>query len=84
MVSLCQVWHINSPRVLELARRYFGCDTLEALPLMGDNVLGASQRGSHWETRIMNDEFMAYGEGSMVSSMTIAVMEVRLPRAAPV
>jgi hypothetical protein len=29
---------------------------------MGDNVLGASQRGSHWETRIMNDEFMAYGQ----------------------
>jgi hypothetical protein len=29
-----QVWHIASPRVLELARSYFGCGTLEALPGM--------------------------------------------------
>ena len=52
-----------SERTLTVARSYFGCGSLDALPLMGENQLGDSSRGSHWETRIMNDEFMAYGEG---------------------
>ena len=37
------------------------------LPLMGENQLGDASRGSHWETRIMADEFMSYGEGGAVS-----------------
>ena len=59
-----RVWFVVSPRTLAAARAYFNCSTLKRLPLMGENQLGAASRGSHWETRIMNDEFMAYGEGA--------------------
>jgi hypothetical protein len=69
------VWHVVSERTVEVARQYFNCSSLTAVPLMGENQLGDGSRGSHWETRIMNDEFMAYGEGSMVSDMTLALME---------
>jgi hypothetical protein len=57
------VWKVVSERTLEVARAFFDCPGLTALPLMGENPLGEHSRGSHWETRIMNDEFMAYGEG---------------------
>ena len=69
------VWFVTSQRTLDVARDFFGCPDLDGLPLMGDNQLGTGSRGSHWETRIMNDEFMAYGDGSMVSGMTIAMLE---------
>lgn len=69
------VWFVTSERTLRVARDYFGCPELDGLPLMGDNQLGTGSRGSHWETRIMNDEFMAYGDGSDVSGMTIAMLE---------
>ncbi len=69
------VWFITSERTLAVAREYFGCPDLDGLPLMGDNQLGSESRGSHWETRIMNDEFLAYGSGDVVSSLTLAVFE---------
>ena len=47
------IWHVVSERTLQVARDYFDCPDLRALPLMGENVLGRSSRGSHWETRIM-------------------------------
>ena len=74
-----QIWHVISPRALDVASLYFNCSALRngamGLPLMGENPLGESSRGSHWETRIMTDEFMAYGEGASVSAITLAVME---------
>ena len=70
-----EIWVVVAPRVLEKAREFFGCPTLDALPLMGRNQLGDASRDSHWETRIMNDEFMAYGEGGQISAMTLAMME---------
>ena len=51
------------PRVqCRLSSRLTALITSELLSnqLMGENVLGRASRGSHWETRIMNDEFMAY------------------------
>ena len=45
------IWHVISDRTLTVARDYFDCPTLDALPLMGENLLGRSSRGSHWETR---------------------------------
>jgi hypothetical protein len=69
------VWYVTSSRTLQVARGYFGCQSMTGVPLMGENQLGPGSRGSHWETRIMNDEFMAYGEGSKVSALTIAMME---------
>ena len=73
--STDEIWMVVSKRTIDAARTYFNCPNLTRLPLMGENQLGASSRGSHWETRIMNDEFMAYGEGSSVSAITLAVME---------
>ena len=78
-----ELWFVVSERALVAARSYFNCSTIgdgsnpdfPGLPLMGENQLGSSSRGSHWETRIMNDEFMAYGEGSSVSAITLAIME---------
>ena len=69
------VWYVTAPRTLSVARTYFNCSSLTALPLMGENMLGASQRGSHWETRIMNDEFMAYGSNHVISAFTLAMLE---------
>ena len=50
------IWVVKAERVLAKAREFFGCPTLESLPLMGYNQLGEGSRDSHWETRIMNDE----------------------------
>ncbi len=64
------VWFAVGPRTLVAAARFFNCSGLDRLPLMGENQLGESSRGSHWETRILNDEIMAYGEGKMVSDVS--------------
>jgi len=69
------VWSVTSKRTLDVAKDYFNCTSLTELPLMAENQLGPSQRGSHWETRIMNDEIMSYGEGAAVSPFTVALME---------
>ncbi len=53
--STDSVWTVVSTRAVEVGRQYFGCAGLTGVPLMGDNVLGAVSRGSHWETRTMND-----------------------------
>jgi hypothetical protein len=55
------------PSVPTPARRLTGRARVGQLPLMGENQLGDASRGSHWETRIMADEFMSYGEGGAVS-----------------
>ena len=77
--SVDQVWHAVGERVVSVGRAYFGCTEAEwsgmTIPLMGENPLGDTSRGSHWETRIMKDEFLAYGGGSMVSAFTLAMME---------
>ena len=65
------VWFAVGPRTLAAAARFFNCSGLDRLPLMGENQLGESSRGSHWETRILNDEIMAYGEGKMVSDVSV-------------
>lgn len=67
------VWFAIGPRTLTTASHYFNCTGLERLPLMAENQLGESARGSHWETRILNDEIMAYGEGKMVSEVSEAI-----------
>ena len=40
------VWTVVSPRVVGIARKYFGCAALTGVPLMGHNPLGEAQRGS--------------------------------------
>jgi hypothetical protein len=73
------VWHAIGKRVVAVSRAYFQCSAADwpgfSLPLMGENPLGDTSRGSHWETRIMKDEFLAYGGGDIVSAFTLAMME---------
>ncbi len=69
------IWHAVGPRTVQAAARYFNCSSLTSVPLMGENQLGDRSRGSHWETRILNDEVMSYGESKMVSELTLAMME---------
>jgi len=67
------VWHFTQGRAHNLAREYFGCTgTWEGLPLMG---LPEAGRASHWETRIMRDDVMAYGFQDAVSAITLGAME---------
>ena len=37
-----EIWVVKATRVLEKAREFFGCPTLDALPLMGRNQLVSS------------------------------------------
>ena len=69
------VWVATGARTLEIARQYYNCSTLSGLPLMGENPLGDGSRGSHWETRLLADDIMAYGDGGVVSAFTLAMLE---------
>lgn len=70
-----EVWVATGPRVVAVGRQYYNCPELSGVPLMGLNPLGPGSRGSHWETRLMADEIMAYGRGDAVSAFTLALLE---------
>ena len=73
--STDEVWVATGARTLEIARQYFNCSSLSGVPLMGENPLGDGSRGSHWETRLLADDIMAYGNGASVSAFTLAALE---------
>lgn len=65
---------IKTPRVLSMARKHFGCDTLTGVALE-DVPLG---RGAHWEARLLGPEFMSYGSDTgevYISDLTLAYLE---------
>lgn len=69
------IWHFREgTRAASAAQLYFGCDSgaWHGLPLMGKPDVG---RNSHWETRIMRDDVMSYGQSDAVSSITLAALE---------
>jgi len=75
--AIDEVWHFVKGRAHDLAAEYFGCAGASngswlGLPLMGLPQVG---RASHWETRIMRDDVMAYGFQDAVSGITLAAME---------
>jgi len=66
-----RVRHWKTPKVLELARQQFGCDTLKGVP-MEDVKMGYL---AHWEARVMGPDVMSYGIGSgeaYISDITLA------------
>lgn len=70
------VWLMTSPRVVEAAREFFNCPSLEGLELEEFNENG--QPGSHWEERNLGTEIMTpvadYGYGApLISKMTLAL-----------
>ena len=68
--------YLNSPKVLEVARKYFNCSSLEGVEL--ENQGGNGTEGSHWEARILLGEYMngySYSEEMVISEFTLAVLE---------
>lgn len=68
------VTRIKTPKVLNLTRIAYGCDSATGLALE-DVDLG---KGSHWEARVTGPELMSYGSGSgqvYVSDLTFAYLE---------
>ena len=69
-----QTQKMITPRVLEIARKQFGCAEMKGMPLE-DQLLG---RGAHWEARLMGPEVMSYGSytgESYLSDLTIAMLQ---------
>lgn len=70
------IYHfVKGTRTYEAAKEYFGCDDedqWQGLPLMSWPTHG---RDSHHETRVMRDDVMSYGDGDVVSAITLASFE---------
>jgi hypothetical protein len=49
-------YFIKTPRLLELAKQYYGCDDIDGMPLENDG--GSGSKGAHWERSLFGDEFM--------------------------
>ena len=68
--------YLNSPKLLNVAKKYFNCDSLKGVEL--ENQGGEGTAGSHWETRILLGEYMngySYTEEQVISEFTLALLE---------
>ena len=75
-VNGVEVFKIITPTVLEKAREAFGCDSLDGVPLEAQG--GSSTAGSHWEKRVMYNDFMMPDAGTddiVYSDITMALFE---------
>ena len=69
-------FYIKSRKVLEVARKYFNCSSLEGVEL--ENYGDEGTAGSHWEARILLGDYMngvAYTEEEVISEITLALLE---------
>jgi leishmanolysin len=67
---------IKTPNVLQKARESFKCDDLDGVDLESQG--GDGTKGSHWEKRIMNDDFMVADSDIndvIYSDITMALFE---------
>ena len=68
--------YINSTKVVNVARKYFNCKTLEGVEL--ENQGGEGTSGSHWEARILLGDYMngvIYTPEQVISEFTLALLE---------
>ena len=68
--------YLNSPKVIEVAKKYFNCDDIDGVELENDGGQGTT--GSHWEARILLGEYMcgtARNEEQVISEFTLAYLE---------
>ena len=68
--------YINSPKVLEVAKKYYNCDSIEGIEL--EESGGSGTVGSHWEERILLGDIMngvVYPEEQVISEFTLALLE---------
>ena len=69
-------YYINSPKVLEVAKRYFDCQDINGVEL--EESGGSGTAGSHWEARILLGDYMngvVYPEEQVISEFTLALLE---------
>ena len=68
--------YINSTKVVEVAKKYYNCDSLIGIEL--EEFGGEQTLRSHWEARILLGEYMngvAYNEEVVISEFTLALLE---------
>ena len=67
--------YITSSKVIQVARKYFNCPTIDGVEL--ENYGDDGTAGSHWESRILLGDYMngvAYPE-EVISEFTLALLE---------
>ena len=67
--------YINSPKAVEMARKYYNCPSLVGVEL--ENYGDEGTAGSHWEARILLGDYMngiSYTE-EVISEITLALLE---------
>ena len=68
--------YINSPKLFQIAKKYFNCDTIEGVEL--EEYGGEGTVGSHWEARILLGDYMngyAFTAEIVISELTLALLE---------
>ena len=68
--------YINSKKVVEVAKKYFNCSTIEGVEL--EEFGGSGTVSSHWESRILLGDYMngvTYNEEEVISEFTLALLE---------
>uniref|UniRef100_A0A3P8ZXL0 Leishmanolysin-like peptidase n=1 Tax=Esox lucius TaxID=8010 RepID=A0A3P8ZXL0_ESOLU len=70
-----EVHLVVTPRVVEEARRHFGCPILEGMEL--ENQGGIGTELNHWEKRLLENEAMtgSHTHNRVFSRITLAIME---------
>ena len=69
-------YYINSPKVIEVAKKYYNCSSIDGVEL--ENDMGQGTAGSHWEARTLLGEYMigvVYPEEQVISEFTLALLE---------
>ena len=69
-------YYIKSPKVLEVAKKYFNCSSIDGVEL--EDFSGEGTAGSHWEARILLGEYMngvLYPEEQVISEFTLSLLE---------
>ena len=69
-------YYINSPKLLEVAKKYYNCSEIDGIEL--EESGGSGTAGSHWEARILLGDYMngvIYPEEQVISEFTLALLE---------
>ncbi len=68
--------YLKSQKVLNVARKYFNCNSITGVPL--EDYGGVGTVGSHWEERYLLGDYMigyVYKEEQVISEFTLAALE---------
>merc|ERR1712110_72831 len=74
-IGMNSFWSVTHPKVIDFAKKYFGCDSVEGVPL--ENGGGQGSAGSHWEKTIFPQEIMNPQVASpmRISEITVIALE---------